>query len=31
MIGMNVEQVHDAIQGLFSEYLQELMQQEKVK
>jgi len=31
MIDMNVEQVHDAIQELFSEYLQMCMQQEKVE
>jgi len=28
---MNVDQVHDAIQALFSDYLQERMQQEKVE
>ena len=31
MIVMNVDQVHDAIQALFSDYLQERMQQEKVE
>ena len=31
MIDMNVDQVHDAIQDLFSDYLQKCMHQEKVE